>query len=106
MRSCSSRDVKIASVLPIIGWPGYPFKGISIFDCPEHNHTSPISTSSNTMVFSSVNWIRYGPPATGVCTKTRQTPALLARSEERRVGKEGKSGGVRWHKKGDGILVR
>src|SRR5690606_3691324 len=35
----------------------------AIFDCPEHNHTSPIRISSTIISFSPVMIIRYGPPA-------------------------------------------
>ena len=35
---------------------------ISMFDCPEHNHTSPINTSSHVTVFAPLTTNLTGPP--------------------------------------------
>src|ERR1700744_3452358 len=45
-----------------------PRKAISILDCPEQNHTSPIITFLRINFSPSLNQISYGPPAVGVAT--------------------------------------
>ena len=43
-----------------------PLRGICIFDCPEHTHTSPINTSSIVTVDDPLIVMVCGPPALGV----------------------------------------
>ena len=47
----------IASAEPSTGWLGNPCTGISMFDCPEQSHTSPISTSRSVSRSPSLNSI-------------------------------------------------
>ena len=51
----------------IVSLGGHPARGISIFDCPEQNHTSPTRTLFIVIVVSLADiFIVYGPPASGV----------------------------------------
>ena len=52
--------------------------GISMFDCPEHIHTSPERMSLRTVTSPSSNVILYGPPAFGVLTWTVNLPFASA----------------------------
>ena len=47
----------IASAEPSTGWLKKPRTGISMFDCPEQSHTSPISTSLSVSVSPSLSSI-------------------------------------------------
>src|ERR1035438_2818030 len=51
---------------------------ISIFDCPEHNHTSPIITSSNSTLVAPLTARVYGPPAFMAATTAFHSPRSLA----------------------------
>src|SRR4051812_37092794 len=52
-----------------------PLKVISMFDCPEHNHTSPSMTLERVILLpSSSKAISYGPPAFVVKTSTFHFP--------------------------------
>ena len=59
---------------PNTGCPRNPFTGISIFDCPEQNQTSPIKIFCNVRSSPSENVILYGPPATGVWRESFHSP--------------------------------
>ena len=66
----------MASLLPVMGWLPYPFTGISIFDWPEHNQTSPARTSFKTISSLPVMVTEYGPPAPGVAIFVFHLPSL------------------------------
>ena len=59
---------------PNTACPRNPFTGISIFDCPEQNQTSPIKIFCNVRSSPSENVILYGPPATGVWRESFHSP--------------------------------
>ena len=60
------------------GCPINPFNGISIFDCPEHIHTSPNKMLFNISFSPSSNVMSYGPPAFVVSTYATHFPFLSA----------------------------
>ena len=64
-----------ASIPPSTGCPLKPFTNISILDCPEQNHTSPINTLSNSSFSPSDTATVYGPPASGVWTRANHLPS-------------------------------
>ena len=67
--------IAIASQDPITGCPINPLTGICTLDCPAHTHTSPISTSDNSIGCPSDIVIVYGPPASGVSTSILHFPS-------------------------------
>jgi len=64
----------ISSAESFRGAPGKPFKGISMLGWPDANQTSPIRTSSRTILLLLVTVSWYGPPAASGGRKTLQFP--------------------------------
>ena len=69
---------RIASAEPSTGWLSNPLTGISMFDCPEQNHTSPMSMSFSTTASPSEISSEYGPPASGVAILVSHFPSAEA----------------------------
>ena len=66
-RILSFFEFTIASNPPSMKLPSNPpLRGICIFDCPEHTHTSPINTSLIVTVDDPLIVMLCGPPAVGV----------------------------------------
>ena len=75
-RICGWAAWAISSAESFRGAPSNPFSGISMLDWPEANHTSPIRTSSRTILLLPVTVSWYGPPAGSGGRKTLQLPRL------------------------------
>jgi hypothetical protein len=81
-RICAWPAWAISSAEFFSGAPVKPFSGISIFDWPEANQTSPIRTSSRTILLVAVTVSWYGPPAASGGRYTLQFPRLSPASVE------------------------
>lgn len=75
MRPASLRADATSSKPPSTQHPGYPLRGICIFDCPEASHTSPTRILSSVRGSPSEIVIVYGVKlAAGVRTATHHSP--------------------------------
>ncbi len=66
---------RMFSTLSSTGCPPKPLTNISMLDCPVQSHTSPLITSSRSILsLPLVTDMVYGPPASGVFRKQSQRP--------------------------------